>query len=379
MWWHVNEGGDSNMYEEHFVKENKLIRVLWSNKRDRGLWFIPLVWKEFSLGIQILPLHTRLALIAEEVDFLDVIPVVKKFLSETIGPWLDGTFNGNGFLYDEKWGGIITKQGSTDSGADFGFGVYNDHHYHLGYFLYGIAVLAKIDPKWGKKYKPQAYSLMSDFMNLGGGKTDHYHSTLNHHYHYTRLRCFDLYKLHSWAEGLTKFADGRNQESTSEAINAYYSEALLGLAYNDTELVSLGSTLTALEIHAAKMWWHVNGEGDSNMYEEDFVKENKLIGVLWSNKRDSGLRFAPPVWKECRLGIQLMPLVPVSEFLFSYKSFVKKVVEWTMPALYRNGVEDGWKEFVYALEGVYDNESALEKIRSLKHFDNGNSFISHSS
>jgi endo-1,3(4)-beta-glucanase len=95
----------------------------------------------------------RLALIAEEVGFLVVIPKIRKYLKETIQPWLDGTFNGNGFLYDKKWGGIITKQGSTDSGADFGFGIYNDHHFHLGYFLYGIAVLAKIDPIWGRKYK----------------------------------------------------------------------------------------------------------------------------------------------------------------------------------------------------------------------------------
>ncbi|XP_057756583.1 glucan endo-1,3-beta-D-glucosidase 1-like [Arachis stenosperma] len=349
--WHSNRGVKEESYDE-------IISALSKDVEDLDSSAITTT-SSYFYG-KLIARAARLALIAEEVDFLDVIPVVKKFLSETIGPWLDGTFNGNGFLYDEKWGGIITKQGSTDSGADFGFGVYNDHHYHLGYFLYGIAVLAKIDPKWGKKYKPQAYSIMSDFMNIGGGKSEHYHSTLNHHYHYTRLRCFDLYKLHSWAGGLTEFADGRNQESTSEAINAYYSATLLGLAYNDTELVSLGSTLTALEIHAAKMWWHVNGEGDSNMYEEDFVKENKLIGVLWSNKRDSGLWFAPPVWKECRLGIQLLPLTPV--------------VEWTMPALDREGVGEGWKGFVYALEGVYDNESALKKIRSLKGFDDGNSF-----
>ena len=88
----------------------------------------------------------RLALIAEEVSSLDVIPAIRKFLKDAIEPWLDGTFNGNGFLYDSKWGGIVTTQGSRDAGADFGFGIYNDHHYSLGYFLYGVAVLAKIDP-----------------------------------------------------------------------------------------------------------------------------------------------------------------------------------------------------------------------------------------
>ncbi|KAI9083455.1 hypothetical protein K1719_034669 [Acacia pycnantha] len=304
----------------------------------------------------------RLALIAEEVWFPDVIPAIRKFLKETIEPWLEGNFNGNGFLYDPKWGGIVTKQGSKDSGADFGFGIYNDHHYHLGYFLYGIAVLSKIDPAWGRKYKPQAYSLMADFMNLGRRSNSNY----------TRLRCFDLYKLHSWAGGLTEFGDGRNQESTSEAVNAYYSAALMGLAYGDTHLVATGSTLAALEIHAAQMWWHVKEE--DTLYEQDFTKENKVVGVLWANKRDSGLWFAPREWRECGLGIQVLPLLPITEALFSNVKYVKELVGWTLPALNREGVGEGWKGFVYALEGVYGKERALEKIRNLTGFDDGNTY-----
>ncbi|KAJ4833261.1 hypothetical protein Tsubulata_005095 [Turnera subulata] len=303
----------------------------------------------------------RLALIAEEVCYLDVIPAIRKFLKDTIEPWLDGTFQGNGFLYDDKWGGIVTKQGLTDSGADFGFGIYNDHHFHLGYFLYGIAVLAKIDPAWGRKYRAQAYSLVADFMNLGRRSNSNY----------TRLRCFDLYKLHSWAGGLTEFADGRNQESTSEAVNAYYAAALMGLTYGDTHLVAIGSTLTALEIDAAKTWWHVR-ESDT-LYEEEFTRENRLVGVLWANKRDSALWFAPPEWRECRLGIQLLPVLPISEVLFSDIGFVKQLVNWTLPALGRQGVGEGWKGFVYALEGTYDKESALEKIKQLNGHDDGNS------
>ncbi|XVF20512.1 hypothetical protein REPUB_Repub12eG0006800 [Reevesia pubescens] len=303
----------------------------------------------------------RLALIAEEVSFLDVIPAIRKFLKDAVEPWLDGTFNGNGFLYDSKWGGIVTKQGSADSGADFGFGIYNDHHYHIGYFLYAIAVLAKIDPAWGRRYKPQAYSLMADFMNLGRRSNSNY----------PRLRCFDLYKLHSWAGGLTEFADGRNQESTSEAVNAYYSAALMGLAYGDTHLVATGSTLAAMEIQAAQTWWHVK-EGD-NLYEEEFTRENRVVGVLWANKRDSALWFAPPEWRECRLGIQLLPLLPISEVLFSDIGFTRELVKWTLPALTREGVEEGWKGFVYALEAIYDKESALGKIKNLNGFDDGNS------
>ncbi|XP_062199078.1 glucan endo-1,3-beta-D-glucosidase 1-like [Phragmites australis] len=302
----------------------------------------------------------RLALIAEEVGYPDAIPAVQRFLKATVTPWLDGSFLGNGFFYDSKWGGLVTLQGLKDSGADFGFGIYNDHHYHLGYFLYAIAVLAKIDPCWGRKYMPQAYSMVADFMTLSrkAGAS------------FTRLRTFDLWKLHSWAGGLTEFADGRNQESTSEAVNAYYSAALLGLSYGDTHLVSVGATLTALEMLAAQTWWHVRaGEG---IYEDDFSGNNRVVGVLWANKRDSGLWFAPPEWKECRLGIQLLPLLPISEALFPDIAFVKDLVSWTLPALSRDGVGEGWKGFVYALEGIYDKEAALAKTRALTGQDDGN-------
>ncbi|KAG2572434.1 hypothetical protein PVAP13_7KG178800 [Panicum virgatum] len=307
----------------------------------------------------------RLAVIAEEVGCPDVVPAVREFLAATVTPWLDGSFQGNGFLYDATWGGLVTLQGLTDSGADFGFGVYNDHHYHLGYFLYAVAVLARLDPGWGRQYAPQAYAMVADFMTVscddksGGGGL------------FTRLRMFDLWTLHSWAGGLAAIPDGRNQESTSEAVNAYYSAALVGLAYGDARLSSLGATLAALETLAAWTWWHVrDGEG---MYEEDFSGSNRVVGVLWANKRDSALWFAPAEWRECRLGIQVLPLLPVSEALFPDAAFARDLVEWALPALARDGVGDWWKGFVYALQGIYDTEVALAKVRELTAHDNGNS------
>jgi endo-1,3(4)-beta-glucanase len=304
----------------------------------------------------------RLALIAEEVGCPEVIPAVRGFLTATVTPWLDGSFQGNGFLYDPKWGGLVTLQGMADTGADFGFGIYNDHHYHLGYFVYATAVLAKIDPAWGREHMPQAYAMVADFMSTTSREAAGAS--------YTRLRAFDLWKLHSWAGGLTEFGDGRNQESSSEAVNAYYAAALLGLSYGDARLVSDAATLTALEMLAAQTWWHVR-EGDA-MYEDDFTGSNRVVGVVWGNKRDSGLWFAPPEWKECRLGIQLLPIVPISEALFPDAEFVRDLVGWTAPALARDGVGDGWKGFVYALEGTYDKEAALAKTRELASHDDGN-------
>lgn len=102
---------------------------------------------------------------------------------------------------------------------------------------------------------------------------------------------------------------------------------------------------------------------DDSIYPKDFTAENRMVGVLWSTKRDSGLWFGSKDWRECRVGIQLLPLLPVSEILFSDVKFVKQLVSWTSPALGRGDVGEGWKGFVYALEGVYDKDEAIEKIR----------------
>lgn len=303
----------------------------------------------------------RIALIGEEFGHEALIPTVQEFLERSLTPWLDGTFPRNGLVFDGKWGGIVSRDGANDSTADFGLGSYNDHHYHFGYFCYASAVLAKLNGDWARRFKPQIYSIVNDFLT---GSNDRGRAS------YTRLRNFDLWTLHSWAAGLTEFPDGRNQESTSEAVNAYYSAALLGLAFGDQYLISTGSTLAALEIRSAKALWHV--PSNSKLYEAEFVKENRVVGILWANKRDSKLWFAGPECRECRLGIQLLPLLPITEILFSDLDYARELVEWASES--QDGdIEDGWKGFIFALEGVYDAAAALQKVKSLNSYDDGNS------
>lgn len=115
-------------------------------------------------------------------------------------------------------------------------------------------------------------------------------------------------------------------------------------------------------------------ECTASIYKEVFASENKITGIVWSNKRDTGLWFAPPESKECSLGIQVLPISPITEeVLFSNVSYVKELVDWTTPALNREGVTDDWNGFAYALEGIYNKEEALQKIRNLTRFDDGNS------
>ncbi|MCO5577785.1 hypothetical protein L7F22_031618 [Adiantum nelumboides] len=328
----------------------------------------------------------RLALIAEEVGALDLLRPIRDFLAESMTPWMEGSLTANALLYDEKWGGLTTRNGSVNSGADFGFGVYNDHHYHLGYFCYAGAVLSKLDPTWGCTYKAHLYTIVEDFMTscrhdverpkhtawLSRGPLHHHHTTAARGKPlFPRFRNFDFWVLHSWAGGLTEFMDGRNQESTSEAVNAYYSAGLLGLAFGDSHLMNTGLTLAALEIRAARALWHV--PSDSTIYEQEFSATQRIVGVLWANKRDTGLWFAPSEWRECRLGIQLLPIIPITEVLFQDMKYVQELVQWTLPALNRPGMAEGWKGFVYALQAMYAPEEALQNVLSLSGHDDGNS------
>lgn len=318
----------------------------------------------------------RMAMIAEEVGCLDVLHKARDFLRKSMTPWMEGSFAGNALLYDPKWGGLISRNGSRDRGADFGLGAYNDHHYHMGYFCYAGAVLAKLDPVWATAYKAHLYTIVEDFMTLNlhykqDGQVQHLVNVVRSEPLFPRLRNFDFWVLHSWAGGLTEFADGRNQESTSEAVNAYYAASLLGRVFKDDGLVNAGLTLAAFEIRAARTLWHV--PSNCSLYESEFVSPNRMLGVLWANKRDTGLWFAPPECKECRLGIQLLPILPITEFLFQDVEFAKELVEWGWSSLNRPDVKDGWKGFVYALQALYAPEEALNNVAALAEHDDGNS------
>ena len=44
--------------------------------------------------------------------------------------------NDDALVYDTTWGGLVSTDGITSTEADFGNGMYNDHHFHYGYLIY---------------------------------------------------------------------------------------------------------------------------------------------------------------------------------------------------------------------------------------------------
>ena len=79
------------------------------------------------------------------------------------------------------------------------------------------------------------------------------------------------------------FADGKNQESTSESVNGWYAIYLWGLARGDARVRDLGRLMTSLEIRAAWSYWQMTN-GESN-FPAPF-SNNKAVGIQWSTKVD---------------------------------------------------------------------------------------------
>lgn len=104
---------------------------------------------------------------------------------------------------------------------------------------------------------------------------------------------------HSWASGLQASQDGKNQESSSEAANAYLAIVQLGKATEDAVLEGWGQLLLANEVTAARKY--VQAYAGNDVYRQ--VGPGCLgicggrphqVGVLWRTVGSSCTRDLEP-------------------------------------------------------------------------------------
>ncbi len=297
----------------------------------------------------------RLALIAEELGENALAATYRTNLAQALESRLYGLV-GDSLVYDQTWGGIVTASGISDPGAAFGQGYYNDHHFHYGYWIYAAAVLAKGDPSWVSRWGDKVRHLLRDIAEPSGADP-----------HYPYLRNKDWFVGHSWAAGLFEFGDSRNQESTSEAVNAWYAVYLYGLATGDSRIRDLGRILLATEIRSARKYWQIRSEDD--IYPRPFA-DNKVVGVLWGTKVDYATFFGANV--EFIHGIQMLPFTPISEELLR-PDWIVEEYPVLATALDNPGLGEGWRGFIHMARGVIDREAAWNDAQTLTGYDDGNS------
>ena len=254
----------------------------------------------------------RLALIADQVGDTTARDSTIATMKTYLNPWLNNSANASTTLslaYDTTWGGIVSTNALVTSppnnpnqATEFGNAIYNDHYFHWGYYIYAAAVIAHFDASWATTYKNKVNDIIRDIAN----------PSVSGDPYFTQLRHYDWYEGHSWASGLQSNGDGRNQESTSESLHAWYGINLWGLATNQPDLRNVGRFLQAAETRAAKTYWQMPSY--NSVYPSSFAAQ-KMVALVFTNKAFNGTWFG--LGDDQIVGIETMPFTPATHELLS--------------------------------------------------------------
>jgi endo-1,3(4)-beta-glucanase len=278
----------------------------------------------------------------------------KAKLTQTLGQWTDPTGatkrDAFCFVYDEKNKGVV---GLTPS---FGSDEYNDHHFHYGYFLYAAGVLTQDDPDLAKQYAPVMNLLAADIASSAGNEK------------FPDRRVFDAYAGHSWASGTSPFADGNNQESSSEAITAWTGLAKWAKSSGNSALETEATWMLSTEAQAGLAYW-TNFDTSESVYDG---YGHKIVPLNWGGKRDYATWFSPE--PAAMLGILVIPMSPASTYLGGDSDRINTNVAEATSGKFDQKFGD-YLLMYSALAGDTERTSALAAAQKLddKWIDDGNS------
>jgi endo-1,3(4)-beta-glucanase len=254
------------------------------------------------------------------------------------------------FVYDKTMRGIV---GLT---ASFGSDQFNDHHFHYGYFLYAASVAARHDPALVKRIAPVIDLLAADLATDGPSK------------YFPDRRVFDAYAGHSWASGLSPFADGNNQESSSEAVSAWNGLALWAGVTKNADLEREAVWMLSSEAASARLYWTDFDAGDP-VYDG---YGHSIVSLNWGGKRDYATWFSAE--PNAKLAILLLPMSPVAGYLGGDPQRVSRNLSQGAPAGYDVALGD-YLLMYSAMAGPAQAARAVKNAETLpeKWIDGGNS------
>ena len=237
-----------------------------------------------------------------------LLGMVKKRIEE----WLSGDSAKTYFHYDKTLGAVASYPDEF-----FTVEQINDHHFTYGYWIRAVAEIALRDPAWAAKERWGGIIdlLVADIATAERGRAD-----------FPFLRNFDPYEGHSWASGVGLGAFGNNQESSSEAINAWAGLILWGEVTANRELRDLGIYLYASEVEAINHYWF-------DVHAKVFPPEYKNV----ETSMVFGGKYAHNTWwtDEPRQikGINLLPITTASLYLGGDPAYVRRNLDALKPEM----------------------------------------------
>lgn len=301
----------------------------------------------------------ELAAIARDHDMVAEADQLIAWLKAELQDWFRADTSGTldtskYFVYDNNWNTLL--------GFDESFGAHqqlNDHHFHYGYFVRAAAEICRVEPGWcsDKQYGPMVELLIRDY---AAGR----HDPL-----FPYLRNFDPAYGFSWASGNANFVLGNNNESTSEAANAYGAIILYGLITGRQDLVDRGIYLHASSTAAYWEYWnnidrYTDKGSDYDNFPPDYTKPT--TSIIWGNGHVFTTWFSEAYAHI--LGIQGLPLSPLVLHIGQYADYLEDYVTLGL-AESTNGRPSGlpanqWPDVWWNIWAMSNGEAAAEDFAS---------------
>ncbi|MEN7342866.1 MAG: glycosyl hydrolase [Pseudomonadota bacterium] len=296
----------------------------------------------------------ELAAIADAVGMTGASTTLRDWLKQELSDWFSADTNGSldeikYFVYDENWNTLLGLEESFAAHQQL-----NDHHFHYGYFVRAAAEVCRLDPAWcgNDQYGPMVELLIRDY---AAGKDDPM---------FPYLRNFDPANGFSWASGMVNFARGNNNESTSEAANAYGAIVLYGLVTGNDTLVERGMYLHASTAAAYWQYWNnIDGYNNVGPDADNFPNgyERITTSIIWGD----GAVFA--TWFSAAyahiLGIQGLPANPLILHVGLHADYMQDYVRVGLSES-SNGrpsglLPDQWRDLWWNLWAMTDADAAI--------------------
>jgi endo-1,3(4)-beta-glucanase len=297
---------------------------------------------------------SELIAIAESIGMDDEATQLREWLKSELEDWFTATTGGDldvnkYFVYDEDWSTLLALEESFASHQQL-----NDHHFHYGYLVRAAAEICRVDVAWcgDDQYGPMIELLIRDY---AGGRDDAL---------FPYLRNFDPANGFSWASGPANFVRGNNNESTSEAANAYGAIVLYGLITDQQELVERGMYLHASTAATYWEYWNnIDGYNGVGEVEDNFPPGyNKITtSIVWGD----GAVFS--TWFSAAfahiLGIQGLPSNPLILHVSLHSEYMRDYVALGLSES-SNGKSSGlpqdqWRDLWWNLWAMVDAEAAI--------------------
>ena len=314
----------------------------WNNRTDT-YW----AGKNYGKVAELIAIADSIGMDAEAAQLLN-------WLKGELADWFTAETNGRldvfkYFVYDDEWNTLLGLEESFASHQQL-----NDHHFHYGYFVRAAAEVCRLDAAWcgADQYGPMIELLIRDYAGEADDPLFPY------------LRNFDPANGFSWASGPANFVRGNNNESTSEAANAYGAIILYGLATGRDDLVDRGMYLHASTAAAYWQYWNnIDGYNNRGTGEDNFPAGFNRIttSIIWGD----GSAFA--TWFSGAyahiLGIQGLPSNPLilhvgqfADYMVDYVALGLSESSNTRPS----GLPaDQWRDLWWNLWAMTDADAAI--------------------